>query len=120
MVIVHLLAEYHVEFRILALIRVFEFRSEDNHDAVLEEVVELHGVGVHSLVIEVMGSKKKIRLKNLEEDRNSSLFVVHLDLEANDIAILDFALREGHLRLHELDHPRFDFLRGNGISRCRF
>ena len=42
---------------------------------------------------------------------NNSLFVRKFDLEANDITVLNFALSEGHLWLHDLYHPRLYFLR---------
>ena len=38
------------------------------------------------------------------------LLLVHVDLEADDVAVLDLAMREREFWLHELDHSRFDFL----------
>ena len=42
---------------------------------------------------------------------SDSLLFVDIDLEADDVSILDLALRKGELGLHQLDHARFDFLR---------
>ena len=39
-----------------------------------------------------------------------ALLILHLDLEADDITILDLALLEREPGLHELDHARFNFL----------
>lgn len=40
-----------------------------------------------------------------------SLFVVDINLEADNVSILNLALSERQLRLHELNHARFDFLK---------
>lgn len=44
-----------------------------------------------------------------DQDKNI-LFVVDIDLEADDIAILNLALGKCELRLHQLNHAWFDFL----------
>ena len=41
---------------------------------------------------------------------SDSLLFVDIDLEADDVTILDFTLSERELRLHQLNHPRLDFL----------
>ena len=38
------------------------------------------------------------------------LLLVHVDLEADDVAVLDLALGECELWFHELNHTRLDFL----------
>ena len=41
-----------------------------------------------------------------------------VNLEADDVSVLDFGLDEGVLRLHELDHTRFDLLgKDNKLAR---
>jgi hypothetical protein len=45
-----------------------------------------------------------------DEDDECSLLLTELDLEADDVAVLDLALSKRELRLHQLDHARFDFL----------
>lgn len=42
--------------------------------------------------------------------RGNSLFLGQIDLETDDITILNFTLRKRQLRLHEFNHPGFDFL----------
>ena len=42
--------------------------------------------------------------------RSDLLLLCHVNLEADNIAVLDLTLRESELRLHELNHARFDFL----------
>jgi hypothetical protein len=59
----------------------------------LQEVVELRSAGVQSLCLGI-----------------SDFLLTDVNLEANDISVLNFALREGRPRLHELDHASFDFL----------
>ena len=48
----------------------------------------------------------------------NALLLGHIDLEADDVAVLDLALEEGGLHLHELDHVGLDLLvdleRGRG------
>ena len=39
------------------------------------------------------------------------LLLVNIHLKTDDVAILDFALREREFRLHKLDHAGFDFLK---------
>lgn len=38
------------------------------------------------------------------------LLLVNINLEANNVSVLDFTLRESQLGLHELNHAGFDFL----------
>lgn len=52
-VVVLLLAQDEVEFRVL-WIRLLMFGSEEDHDAVLEEVVELHRIRVKALHLQIM------------------------------------------------------------------
>ena len=42
-----------MEFRAI-VVRIVEFRSEDNHDTILEEVIELCGGRIESLIIQIM------------------------------------------------------------------
>ena len=46
----------------------------------------------------------------LQKHDSHLLLLVHVDLEADNITILDLTLSEGQLGLHELNHARFDFL----------
>ena len=42
-----------MEFRAI-VVRIVEFGSEDNHDTILEEVVELRGGRIESLIVQIM------------------------------------------------------------------
>lgn len=55
-IIVLLLAECEVELRIL-VVGLLELRLEHDHDSVLQEVVELRGVGMESLTFEIVDPK---------------------------------------------------------------
>lgn len=88
---------------------LFKLGAEDDHHAVLEEIVELNRVRVEPLTLEVMdpaGCQSKV----CSGRRHRPLFFRLLDLEADDISILNLTLCKGELRLHKLDHARFDFL----------
>ena len=63
------------------------------HRQALQEVVELFWVRVQPPGLEV-----------------ANFVIGDLNLEADDITILDSALGEGVLRLHEFDHVGLDFL----------
>ena len=85
----------------MVMVRFLEFRSENDHDSILQEIVELLWVRVKSLGLEVV-----------------NFLIGNINLEADDVSVLDFTLGEGVLRLHELDHTRFDFL-GKGYQLAR-
>ena len=68
---------------------------------ILQEVVELLWVRVQSLGLEIV-----------------NFFIGDVNLEADDISVLNFALGEGVLRLHKLNHPRFDFLGRDDKLAC--
>ena len=55
MIIRHLLAQDEIKFGVEVLIRLLILWSEDDHYAVLEEVVESNGVRVETLAFQVMG-----------------------------------------------------------------
>jgi hypothetical protein len=52
-IVVVLLAQYETKLRVI-MIGLLEFRTEDNHHAVLEEIVELYGIRVKSLILQVV------------------------------------------------------------------
>lgn len=94
-------------------VRLVKLRLEENHHPVLEEVVVLYRVGVETLRLEVV--KPTLEASTHLRVRKCwyyLLFLVHVDLEADNITVLDLALRECQFGLHELDHARFDFLDG--------
>ena len=77
----------------------------------MEELVELRRVVVEALALVLVGPTA-MSMTSSNMTGTVSLLLVHLDLEANDVTILDLTLRERHLLLHDLDHPGFDFLVG--------
>ena len=92
-------------------VRLVKLGLEKDHHPVLKEVVVLDRVGVETLSLEIVkpavapSAHRRVRTCD-----HHLLLLVHVDLEADNVAILDLALGEGKLRLHELDHARFDFL----------
>lgn len=52
-VIVMLLAQYEIEFGVI-MIGVLEFWTENNHYTVLQEVIELYGIRVETLTLQIM------------------------------------------------------------------
>lgn len=83
--------------------------SEDDHDAILQEVIELNRVAIQALAFKVVDSTEiliKCKVRSLAD----LLFIRKFNLEANDIAVLNLALNESRLCLHELDHAWFNFL----------
>lgn len=91
-VVVLLLTEDQAKFRLLG-IWLIELGPEQHHHPVLQEVIELLWVRVQSLGFKVV-----------------NLLIGDINLEADYISVLDFALGEGVLRFHKLNHARFDFL----------
>jgi hypothetical protein len=41
------------------MVRFLEFRSENDHDSILQEIVELNGIGVQPLAFQIMDSVPK-------------------------------------------------------------
>ena len=82
MVVVHFLAEHQVKLWV-HVVRLIELRSENDHNPVLQEVVEVNGIRVETLTFEVV-----------------RFLFTHLDLETDNITVLDLTLRERRFRLH--------------------
>ena len=90
---------------------VLELGLERDDDAVEEEVVELDRGREHALLDEVLrpAIARTSATSDLAGDEDS-LLLSHVDLEAHDVAVLDLALKEGRLHLHQLDHVGLDLL----------
>lgn len=57
-VIVVLLTQYQTKLG-MVMVGILEFRTENNHHAVLQEIIELYGVRVEALTLQVMDSKER-------------------------------------------------------------
>ena len=99
-----------MEFRVFC-VRLVKLGLEKDHHPVLKEVVVLDRVGVETLSLEIVkpavapSAHRRVRTCD-----HHLLLLVHVDLEADDITVLNLALRERQLGLHELYHAGFDFL----------
>jgi hypothetical protein len=83
--------------------------SEDDHDTILQEVIELNRVAIQPLAFKVVNSTEilvECKICSLAD----LLLLRKFDLEANYVAVLNLALNESTLCLHELDHAWFNFL----------
>ena len=107
-VVVLFLTQHRAELGVVT-IRLLELRPEDDHNTILQEVVVLCRVRVKALVLNVV-DPETLSKRRLTDSNENSLLLTDVNLEADNVAILDLALGEGKLRLHELDHARFDFL----------
>lgn len=92
------------------MIGILELRTENNHYAVLQKVVELYRIRVESLTLQIMDPRARWELLMMQQNAKGLLFLGVIDLEADDISILNLALSKCHFRLHKLDHSRFNFL----------
>lgn len=57
-VIVVLLTQYQTKLG-MVMVGILEFRTENNHHAVLQEIIELYGVRIETLTLQVMDSKER-------------------------------------------------------------
>lgn len=109
-IVVHLLAQDEVE---LFQPGVLEPRLELDQHAILEEVVELNGSRQQALCLKVGDPTTKAPVSSSSSECMNEycvLFLAQFSLEADNISVLDLALRKGHLGLHNLNHPGFNFL----------
>ena len=96
------------------MIGVLEFRTENNHYAILQKVIELYGVRVEALTLQIVEPKGRWGLlmwRPTQQNSKDVLFLRLINLETDDISILDLALSKCRFRFHKLDHSGFDFLR---------
>jgi hypothetical protein len=79
------------------MIGILEFRTENNHYAVLQEVIELYGVRVEALTLQIVEPKERLGLliwRPAQQNPKDVLFLRLINLETDDISILDLALSE--------------------------
>lgn len=50
----------------MIVVWLLELRSEDDHDTVLEEVVKVYRVGIHTLGIEVVDPEQRLSIDRPE------------------------------------------------------